>query len=198
MAYASDQTKFVTTRHLSPKKIAEALRLEAIKNLVFKDVCHLWAVRERARAQVTLGTLRLSMAREGFNYSKDQIADVLLFLANLGVGKLDLDSDKQIRALKDVNISLQSIGRTALNFDTQLEPFTQPNSFSTLPAAPPPTQAAVSKAVPIPPLVKETPVQAYRAALVVHIDGMPVTFELPKRLTTPEIGAMLAKMYGQK
>lgn len=192
MAYSTDSTKPTIVRQ-NPKKAINDLRIEASRNPVFRDVCHLWSLRERARNQVTIGTLRLSMAREGFQYSKDQLGEVLKAMAVIGFGRLEFDSQKQVVALKDITITLQSIAQTALNISETLVKVTPHNSYDVLEApkvvvAPAPVKAPT----PIRPAMP-----TFAAMLVVDVNGSPVEFQLPKRLTTAELGRLLATLAGE-
>lgn len=113
--------------------IATELKKEADKNKVFNDVCAVFALRERARSQVTVNALKAAMEKNGFTYAKDDYKDVIARLARLGVGKLNKDSKGRVRGLTDVKYTLQSIGLTAVGEKLNLAPFNARNKFTKLP-----------------------------------------------------------------
>jgi len=105
-------------------QIVEALRAECARNPILSAVCHVFAIRERARQQVTIGSLVLRMAQEGYKYTKGDYQNVLRFFANLGIGTLEFNpNNKEVRALKNIRLTLQSIGRAAVTTDNVLEKF---------------------------------------------------------------------------
>lgn len=205
----------VQVRNNTPKDIVEKLRNEAAKNPVFSAICHVFAIRERTRQQVTMGTLRIVMSQEGFNFESVRYEECLRFLADLGLGRLDFAPNGKVRALKDIRTTLQSIGQAALNTSPngKLENFRPRAVFTNLPAPTPTTpvieavkssngnggkhvEEVVQKA-------KETQQQQtvapkkvdsprYSATLGVKFDGKMVSFDLPGGITAQELGVILA------
>lgn len=177
----------------NPKNTVEQLKAEASSNTVFNDVCMVFAARERARAQINLGSFRLSMAREGFIYSRDQLANVLVFLANLGIGKLEKNPNGSVKCLSGIQITLQSIGRAAISGDKQvnLEKFAPAAAYTKLSTSIVPVQAPAGASV------SKTPVK-HAAALLMVINGQQFTFDIPNGLTDTQLGEMLAEFYGSK
>lgn len=187
-----------TQAHTSPVKsnmynMVENLRKEAKNNPVFHTICKLFAARERARQQVTLSNLRLTTAKEGFNFTKQQHEQVLKFLASVGVGKLDIDTKGELRALKDIRFTLQSIGAAAIAKSEGLDKFKMQAQFNSLPTKDTQEKKYSTARAPL----KADVSGRYAAALVVRIDGQSVQFELPKGVTTKELGEILSTLYAK-
>lgn len=192
-----------TAKALSPQIMVQSLQAEAKLNPVFNTVMHAFAIRERTRAQVTVSNLRLSMAQEGYQFDRPQCEKVLQFLASIGVGRLQKHANGILYALKDIKITLQSIGRAAIGATDKLAKFDQGNSFSRLPA-----QITQAKAVaPIKPghvtakaakatfVERRAPAAKYEASIYVKINGQMSKFDIPGGLTTDELGRMLIDMH---
>lgn len=175
----------------NPKAVVEQLRSEAAKNPVFSAVAHLFVSRDRTRQQITLSNLRISMGREGFHYTKEEYTQVLKFMANLGLGRLDFDSENNIRALKDIKITLQSIGYAALGKEDKLVKFVPAPMFQELPVT-----KQVQKVIAPPAPKPEAP--SYPTKLIVNIDGHEAIISLPKGLTTSELGLLLNALFVNK
>lgn len=88
---------------------------EIAKDPVANAVLHVLALRQRTRKEITVSGLSLRMGRENYKYTRAQLAQVLKSLASLGLGVLHTDAKGRPKALKDIKISLQSVGRAALN-----------------------------------------------------------------------------------
>lgn len=162
--------------------IVDQLRERAKADPVFSAVCHRFAIRERARAQVTIASLRLTLGREGFHYPTAKYASVLTFLAGLGIGTLKTSGGK-VEALVDIKITLQSIGLAAIAKADQLDAFTVGNTFDALPQPAPSKPVAAAKPV------------GYKATLNVTVDGKVMNFALPKLISPDELGILLAGFY---
>ncbi len=141
---------------LNEKQLIETLKTETSKDPVTSAVLHVFAARERARAQVTIPALVARMKEEGFLYAPGEYGKVLKLLASLGVGRLDTDSSGKVRALKDVKVTLQSIGMAALGQATVIEPISTRNKFQRIPVV----HAAPIKKPPVAisaPIIKSEP-----------------------------------------
>lgn len=180
----------------SAKQVVELLRIEASNNACFKDVCHIFALRERARQQVTIASLTITMAKEGFKYSRDELAQVLKILAGLHIGYLDYDMKGRLRALKGIKVTLQSIGLAAISKKDGLDRYSLSPMFGKLPLPP---EDVVSKAVSVKKeLEKETPKRqerSYPASLVVTFETETVTFTIPAGITSKQLASMLSELY---
>lgn len=182
---------------MSQKQIIEALRKEASTNKCFNDVAHVFATRERARQQVTIAALRLRMEEEGFDYARSEYVKVLKFLASLHLGVLDTDEKGNVISLKSIKTTLQSIGAAAVQMTTnKLVDFTPAVHFKTLTSTeteesalqPPTVPSAQTPAShhPIPATPK------YAVELTAYIEGKPITFRVPRSMSTDELGEILA------
>lgn len=178
----------------SPKNMVEALRAEAQGNKVFSAVCHIFALRERARRQVTIAALRNKMSIEGFEFTTAQLQSVLKFMASLGIGKLDQDSKGRIRALKEIKHTLQSIGNAAIAKGEKLDRYDAIDPLIKLPGATAAPQPHI-QAVQVP---KTAPASGYKTTLTIDMNGKMVNFELPHISGPEELGLLLADLYVKK
>lgn len=165
-----------------------ALKREAAVNPCANAVFHVFALRQRARQQVTIVALTAKMEDEGFKFKVNQYQDLLKFLANLDLGTLAMDSKGRIRALTQVKITLQSIGEAAIGTKTKFDSFKQRAKFRVLPAR---GRIAVKKQ---PPAGATAGVQLSVTAV---INGKAVTMWLPKELSSSEIATLLSHFRGK-
>lgn len=112
--------------------IPERLSALASQNKAFNAIAHIWSLRERARSQVTVHTLMTTLKIEGFDYQKSEVVEVLKTLANMKIGRLELNSKGETIALKDVKYTLQSIGLASVS-KKPLSPHTPKTVFTKLP-----------------------------------------------------------------
>lgn len=206
-------TQSVTPTRLNNPQIIELLRKGAQTNPAFAAVCKVFSERERARQQVTVHSLSARMLKSGYQFSKKDYINVLKYLSNLGIGALDVNpSTNEVRGLKNIKITLQSIGEVAMATSTNFEKFNPSFDFKKLvgasmdPGGPIPTAkpAPAPKPEPrpepggkIPAPDKRPPrlkLPQYAVALVADFDGTPVSFPLP-RLTTMQISQLLAELH---
>jgi hypothetical protein len=118
---------------MSKHPMVEALRQEAQRNPVFKDICLMWSQRQRTRGRLTVTRIKQAMDAEGFtSYTRKQYEDVLRFLGKIGLGQLELSKRGKARSLNNVKIKLQSVAQAALNNGTQLENRTLTNRYEDL------------------------------------------------------------------
>lgn len=117
----------------SPKDVVAMLRERANKSVAFNAMVHVFALRERTRQQITLANLFQVMLREGFRHTKLEYAKELEFMAALGIGKLEHDSKGRLRALKGIQVTLQSIGLAAAAKKDSLDRVTLIPTFTSLP-----------------------------------------------------------------
>lgn len=172
------------------EQIVAKLQEEAKRNEVFSAICYVFALRHRARQQVTVGTLRLKMAQEGYNFSKTQCQQVLRFLSSLGIGYLEFDqATKELVALKNIKLTLQSIGLAAIGNTGNLVRFNPLTEFLELPV-----KTAVQPA-PAPPKPKVT--DAFDAALTVNVEGRLMTFDISNGLSAKELIKLISDRYGK-
>ena len=187
---------------MEKKQVVETLKKTTEKSKAVRDVMTSWALRERTRNVVTVEALAQRMKKEGFDHPQHEYAALLRQLSNLGLGKLETSASGKVKALKDVRLTLQSIGKAAVGEDTSLRGWRPRNRFGQLIAstdrAPELTQEAKQPEAPK-PLTQEAPKPAPMAVgvtLVVNINGKPVNIPVPDSLTVQEVGALVAKLKG--
>lgn len=181
----------------SPAQVVTAIRNEAAKNPVLNAVCHVFAIRERARQQVTLSTLRITMSREGYNHTTEQLQEVLKFFGDLGLGKIERNSKGAIVALKGIKSTLQSIGLAGISKKDALDKFEPSHAFKALtPDLQRPNRVAAA-AAPTKKAPAELPSEL-KVSLTVDLNGTPVTFNAPTGIAPAELCLMLSQMFSKK
>lgn len=163
---------------MSNNKVVELLIKEAESSQASNAVFHVWALRERARAMVTLRNLHHTMVREGFNFDKQDYVRLFKVLASLGLAELDTDSKGRVRGLKKVVGTLYSIGQAACKQRADIEPFSPRNKFYNLVTTP----EVIRKPVPVTPVCLN---------LQLTINGRDINIPLPKSLTAEEITKLM-------
>lgn len=167
----------------NPKEISLRLREEANKNKVFHSICGIFALRERTRRQISIVNLIMVTRKEGFEFTRVQLEDVLKFLASLGIGRLDYAKKNRLRALKDIRVTLQSIGLAALAKQETLTKFNIPTEFMSL-----------EKPVIESKGIKE---ETMKVTLLVELNpGHQVAFELPYSVSSRDVILLLSNLKG--
>lgn len=142
---------------INEKQLIETLKNETAKDPALSAVLHVFASRERARDQVTVSALAQRMTKEGFTYDNAEYVRILRLLAQLGVGRLDTSGTGKVRALKDVKITLQSLGMAGVGNSTSIEKLARRNRFQRIPiiqaapVTPPPTVTIKSPEIKLEP-----------------------------------------------
>lgn len=144
-------------------EMIKKLKEESSNNPAAGSVFHLFAMRSRARGIITLRSLFLRMKIEGFSYTKEDYATVLTLLAKHGVGKLDLDAKGRVRSLKEIKISLPSLGKALVGQGKDLSKFRAKSHFAQIP----PTK----------------PIETKESFVELRVKGIPVRL---RAATTPE------------
>lgn len=187
---------------MNTQTVVEILKKEADKDTVFKDVAHVFAQRKRARRQVTVTSLAARMAKEGFDYSKSEYARVLKRLSDLGLGSLQQDARGRIKALKDIKISLQSIGAAAVGSSKNLVNRTDRIKFNHLSL---PEAEAIAKGIAASAAKDEEKAEQERdkkaILIAAHVPTVVKRVILIKEgraieLTTEDIGIINEVLYG--
>lgn len=185
----NNQPEITSTKTVA-KNLVSMLRQEAEKNKVFNSVCHVFAMRERTRQQVTIQSLQITMEKEKFTFTKPQLEGVLKFMATLGIGTLEYDRHGSVRALKNIRVTLQSIGLAALSRKESLDKFQAAPVFKSLVI-----DMEKPKVAAAAPLIGD---QRFTASLSVNIYGKTLIFELPKGVSMQELSNILANIYADK
>lgn len=162
----------------------ELLKKEAMSDKMMRDIFHVMSLRERARNIITVGGLDQRMKKEGFNYERADYVKFLKFMASVGFGKLETDSKGKVLSLKDIRITLQSIGEAAMGQNTKLIPWKQRNKYQPLPEQPKPQAPQKASA---------DNVTGFPVSLTVVVNGKPVNFRIPKELTEWEIADLVVR-----
>lgn len=153
------------------KEVVETLRNEVKTNPVSSDVMHLFALRKRARNTVTLTSLYQRMLKEGYKYRKSDYVHIIRVLAKSGFGKLDVDLKGRVKGLKDISVTLQSIGAIACGKVDIPAKLRQKNKFTKL----------VSK----PNVLKERKLQ--EMLLRFPVNNKIIEIRLPEDVTTKDL-----------
>jgi hypothetical protein len=178
--------------------LIKSLREEAAKNDVFEATCLTFATRDRARKQVTVTNLKLTLAANNYTFTRQQVSDVLKFLADLGIGKLILDSKGNIVSLVEIKYTLQTIGLAALGQAEKVHVFKPQQRLMKLPGDNnmSKNEAPVGKAHQTAPKVTgEAPLEPkYPVKFVATIEGKQVEFWPGAKLTPDQIGKLIVKL----
>lgn len=166
------------------------LRQEAQGNPAFKTICQVFTQRQRTRNQVMMGTLQATLEKQGFTHPKEKLSSALAFLANLGFGRLERNSKGNVTGLKDIRITLQSIGRAALSESNDLEVAIPKQLYK--PLVNDGTGPKKNK------IIIREPERFSIALTAVNKDGKTISFPLPMKLTAKELGTLVVEMYGEK
>lgn len=180
----------MTIKETSP--LIETLKKEAATNKAANAVFHVFALRQRARRNVTVHSLEQRMKKEGFDFSPNEYSGVLKTLAGLGFGKLQTDHKGRVKALTDVNTTLQSIGSAACGQRVTLTGLKSRNKFTTM---------VVTKmdAAPTAEIFKKVaPVPQVDLRLSLAINGKPVSISVPENLTAEEITGIILKLQSRE
>lgn len=187
------ETEFTAVR---VARAVQFLRERVAKDKIAKDVFHVMSIRERARNVITLGGLQQRMKKEGYNYEMGDYAGVLKVLADLDFGSLMTDSRGKIVGLKDIKITLQSIGRAALGESDDLVGWKPRNKYVPLADAIPPESVIES---PRRIKTKETipteeNLDSHTMVLRVLINGRPVNIPIPKEMPEKEVANLIVTL----
>lgn len=147
--------------------IIEALKAKAKEDPAYHAVFLKFAMRERSRNQVTIRNLTLSMQKESYNFPTTKYQEVLKFLASMGFGRVVEDRKGNLKGLYDISITLQSIGKAALEQNSSLKQFKRPNRYSKIVTE---TSPKVEKETPVEPL------KGGKVELKITIDGKTLTY----------------------
>jgi hypothetical protein len=171
---------------MNQMKVIERLREKAKENRTADDVLHAWATRDRARSLITVRALTRRMTKEGFEHDEKEYADFLKFLASIGLGHLDVDKNGRVRALKDVKISLPSLGDAVISGSTKgdvLKTVRRRNRFVKI--SPPP--AGGEEKAPTAPTPGDVQI-----ILTVKIGPKTLNIPVPKDFNPTEVSMVVA------
>lgn len=109
--------------NMNNSEIVQKLREKNNSSEVAHAVFVKLGLRARARSSITLSSLYNVMISDGFNYNPSEYAEVLEFLASIGLGTLDRDKKGHVRGLVNIPVTIPTIGRVACNSASKLEKF---------------------------------------------------------------------------
>lgn len=178
-------------RELKESNLVSRLKQALGESRALDATLHMFAARERARADVTIGSLAQRMKREGFNFNTNEYDQVLRFLAELGFGTLEYDKRGKVKALREISVSLQSIGRVALGQDKKLLKFNPRNKFEHLDGGSVPNPIKDSD---LDKVWNTAPVIGTKFTLSFHINDKVINLDIPDTLTSTELSALVSKL----
>lgn len=112
--------------------VVEAIREEALANDAFAAICYDFSQRERTRATLTVRGLKARMEKQGADFSIEVYRNAFLFLGKLGLGKVEVDRNDNVKALSNLKVTLQSIGQASGQKTKVLKRFTPATHFEEL------------------------------------------------------------------
>lgn len=175
-------------------QVITALRQEAAAKPTFSAICTVFAVRERARHQVTMTSLRSKMQKAGWNIPAEDCENALKFLASLGFGTLEHDAGGKVKALTGLKVTLQSIGRAAIDKKDVLDRFAQGRKYVDLPRPREGEAAPMAAAKTGVKTILRRRATDSRVSLNTVVSGQPVTIQLPTDLTAQQLGDVVFEL----
>lgn len=163
---------------MDQKQMIEILKKEAESNPIASSVFHLFAMRTRTRGVVTISSLKQRMAREGFKHQKSDYIPILELLSNVGVGKLLRDRYGRVKALTEINKTLQSIGSAVCGTSKPLKSFNKKPVFE---------KVIVKK----PEIIKKPLVNKVGLKFVIMINDQPIEIKIPDGMSEEDIAALI-------
>lgn len=96
------------------------LTMRAASDPVFRAVCQWFASRQRTRFEISARHLKARLEGENVANPRKTAESILRFLADLGLGTLELYPNGRLKGLGNIEYRLQSIGTVALRQSTEL------------------------------------------------------------------------------
>lgn len=170
----------------------ENLRKEINKHPAAPAVFEVFAGRERARNRVTVKALALRMKSKGYSFTEQEYAEVLEKMAKEGFGSLDRDSKGRIKALKDIKITLQSLGSAVLGQQERLSNIKERNKFKEL--------VTLSEDIQTKPdIVKSQSIKvSYSLTLLYVVKDQELRIPIPVTMTPDAIADLITRLQGKK
>jgi len=176
------------------KDMVEKLKVSCKTDKTLDAIMHVFALRERARSQVTLGGLAQRMKSAGFEYGREQYVKALTELASAGLGKLQKDSKGRVQALVEIKVALQSLGKAVLE-KGEPKPFKQRSTYQKI--------KSMRNTVGAPVVMTKGPLygsgaetgkrQGFPVSITVLINVKPVNFRVDPSLDTQEIAEVITR-----
>lgn len=174
-------------------QIIQALKNEAKTNPVAASVFTVWGSRHRARNQVTIQALSYRMKDSGFQYEASDYVKVLKVLITLGLGT-PMTVGGRLVGIRDVKMTLQSIGKAAMQGGESLEMFKRRNRYSKLIVAKP----LVGASIPAAARVGGKVAKAFQNLhIAVSVGSKMLRIDIPEDFTGEEISTLVSQLRGQ-
>lgn len=116
-------------------KALQVLKEVASKNPAIDAMFHDFAMRERARSQVTIRAFYSRMKKQGFKHTSTEYAEGLKVLSKCGFGEIKLNRRGNVVGLFGVKTKLQSIGQAVVGNRKELKNYAPRSKYSPLPAS---------------------------------------------------------------
>lgn len=179
------------TSKIEVTKMIETLKAAANKDKATANVLHMFALRGRARQRVTVDGLKQRMKKEGFDHDNQEYRSILKLLESVGIGRLQMDARGRVKALTDINLTLQSIGKAALGQEKALKSFRQRNRFSKVQVAQPKTLVSA-------PASSDSAPSIGISGISLVVGGKAVSISLGADLSAAEITAIVERFQDVK
>lgn len=176
---------------MNTQEMINVLRSEAKSNPASNAAFCMLALRKRTRNTIGLSSLARRMKQEGFSYTRNDFIPMLKTIANLGLGQLDKTVRGRLKGIKNLKITMQSIGAAACGQQISLKSHSTRNKYDSLPIEPFPPVVVPKPEVLVNAQQVELPKEMN---LRFFINGKPLQVLIPKGLTPAEIASLISKL----
>jgi hypothetical protein len=164
------------------KQVIESLKREAETNKVANAVFYVFALRDRTRSTLTIHALDQRMKLNKFIFPREEYCKIVKLLSELDLGTLVTNGKGKIIGLKDIRVTLQSVGNVACNKVGNLEGFHARNKYEVLELP----KKTAKPAVIAPP--------AHEVMIAVRINGAKFEIPVAKSLSENEIASLIKSL----
>lgn len=173
---------------MTSQDVIETLRAQATSDPVTNAVLHMWALRKRSRNEVTINGLAAKMKKEGFKHGRDEYIPLLRLMSKLGLGKLQVNQKGRVTALKQVETTLQSLGRAVVDVKqpAALRRMKKKNHFAPIALN---SETSQVKAPEVPAPIKKHP----PTSITVQMGTKSLTFPIDPTVNEEEAAFMVGK-----
>lgn len=169
---------------MTADQLIESLKKLYQENKVANDVFTSWSLRGRARTEITVSALKQRMDKEGFKHHRSEYATFLATLAKCGMGELEKNADGRVEALRNIKLSIPSVGSVAVGKEELIEAFSPRHGFKRI---------VSTTAVQTPEVVKGLSV-----SLSLPVGGRIVRIKIPSGISSAEIARLIDKFQDKK
>jgi hypothetical protein len=160
--------------------IRKALKKETALNQAADAFFHVCALRQRNRNKLTIKSIYQKMLLKGFNYDRSHYEKILKVMADLDLGKLEVNKKGKTIGLTDIKIPLKKLG--ALVIEQKLL-VSEATIVKTSEATKQQWGAGATARGP----------KGYPVSITVVVNGKPVNFRVPPELTTTDIADLVVR-----